>query len=208
MKKITYNINQRKVQELLNQDSTLEPLFKRVKSVDVYIEDDYFEFLVFTIIGQQLSVSVADTLFKRIKTYFNNNLTADKVLLTEDIVLRELGLSYRKIAYLKSLSLSEKKGTLSKENINSNSIETIKAQLSKIKGIGPWTIEMFLMFSLGYEDVFSVGDLGLRNAYKQVMNQPSLTNQELESISLKWRPYRTIVAHFLWKYWDELRHET
>lgn len=207
MKKITYDINQKKVQAILEKDSTLEPLFKKVKSVDVYIEDNYFEFLVFTIIGQQLSVSVADTLFKRLKTHFDNNLTSDNILLTEDTVLRELGLSYRKSAYLKALAVSENEGYLSKEYINSNSIESIKAQLLKIKGVGPWTIEMFLMFSLGNEDVFSIGDLGLRNAYKQVMNRPSLTNQELESISLKWRPYRSIVAHFLWKYWDDIRHE-
>lgn len=208
MKKITYDIQQDKVQKLLEQDPTLESLFKHVKSVDVYIEDNYFQFLVFTIIGQQLSVTVADTLFKRLKKYFDGNITSGNILSVDDTPLRELGLSYRKIAYLKALALSEKEGYLSKDWINNHDIEMIKTQLLKIKGIGPWTIEMFLMFSLGYEDVFSVGDLGLRNAYKQVMNKPNLTNNDIETISLKWKPYRSIVAHFLWKYWDELRHET
>jgi DNA-3-methyladenine glycosylase II len=206
MKKITYSLHQDKVQTLLKQDPTLESLFNQVKSVDVYIEDNYFQFLVFTIIGQQLSVSVADTLFQRLKTHFDDDVTSQNILITDDSVLREMGLSYRKIAYLKALATSDKKGYLDKEWISSQNIETIESQLLKIKGIGPWTVEMFLIFSLGHEDVFSVGDLGLRNAYKQVMDQPDLTHQEIEAISLKWKPFRTIVAHFLWKYWDELRH--
>ncbi|MFW5838408.1 MAG: DNA-3-methyladenine glycosylase family protein [Bacillota bacterium] len=208
MKKITYTIQEDKVQTLLKQDPSLKPLFNHVKTVDVFIEDDYFQFLVFTIIGQQLSVTVADTLFSRLKSQFDGNVTPKNILSTEDNTLREIGLSYRKIAYLKALALSEQDGYISKDWMEKQKIETIKAQLLKIKGIGPWTIEMFLMFSLGYEDVFSVGDLGLRNAYKQVMNTPDLTNKEIETISLKWKPYRSIVAHYLWKYWDELRHET
>ncbi|OHE27133.1 MAG: hypothetical protein A2Y43_00305 [Tenericutes bacterium GWA2_38_26] len=74
--------------------------------------------------------------------------------------------------------------------------------LIKIKGIGVWSAQMFLMFSLGREDVFSVLDLGLRNAVKKIYNNPDLTHDEIEKISENWVPYRSIVSHFLWHAWD------
>lgn len=80
--------------------------------------------------------------------------------------------------------------------------EEIINMLVRIKGIGIWSAQMFLMFSLGREDVFSVLDLGLRNAAKKIYNQPELTNEQIELMSQNWKPYRSVVSHYLWHAWD------
>ena len=77
-------------------------------------------------------------------------------------------------------------------------------QLIQVKGIGVWTAQMFLMFSMGREDVFSALDLGLRNALMTLLNQQDMTIKEIETYSLKWKPYRSIVSHYLWHIWDEV----
>ncbi|MDD3067576.1 MAG: hypothetical protein PHF13_01740 [Acholeplasmataceae bacterium] len=203
MKTIKYDITSKPCQILMNQDHHLRKLFEDVKSVTVNIDDDYFKSLAMTILSQQLSSKVASVIIHRFMNLYEGILSPKKIIETEDIRLREIGLSYQKITYIKSLSQHVMDQSVHFHEIELMSNEDIKDMLLKIKGIGPWSVDMFLMFSLGREDVFSVLDLGLRNAVKRLYKNENLSHQEIEEISLKWEPYRSVVSHFLWHMHDQ-----
>jgi DNA-3-methyladenine glycosylase II len=150
----------------------------------------YFEDLVNAICSQQLSGKAADTIFKKVKKTLVT-IAPDSILLKTDQELRDCGLSWQKIKYLNDLSEKVKSKSLILSNIDKKDDEEIIESLTKVKGIGRWTAEMFLMFSLGRPDVLPKNDLGINNAIKKLKIKQKDTD--------KWRPYRTVVAWYLWK---------
>lgn len=163
---------------------------------------EHFARLCRSIVGQQLSVKAAQTIFTRFQNLLNGNITPEKVLKINKEKLRECGISYPKINYLKDLSekIIEKK--LDLDNISDLDDETIIKNLTIVKGIGQWSAEMFLMFSLGRPDVFSAGDLGIKNAIKKLYQLDNPSIAELLEISSKWSPYRTYACMILWRSLD------
>lgn len=161
----------------------------------------YFVSLCSEIIGQQLSGKVADVLFDRFEKLFpKRTVTAKRVLAISEATLRGVGMSWSKARYIKNLAQTVTDGTVNLDNIASYDDEGVIAELTKVKGIGPWTAEMFLMFTLGREDVFSYGDLGLRKAIKKLYGfKKDPTVKQMEKIANKWKPYRTYAARILWK---------
>jgi DNA-3-methyladenine glycosylase II len=202
MKTLIYSNNSNEARYLVQKDPLLAPLFAKKESIVVNLETDYFVSLVGTITAQQLSSKVASVIFNRLKALCNHEITHDKILSFTDEEMRSIGLSYQKIKYLKSLAECEQQKIIDLNDLDHLSNEEIIDMLTKIKGIGVWSAQMFLMFSLGREDVFSALDLGLRNALKLLYNQSELTLKEIESISENWKPYRSYVSHFLWHAWD------
>jgi DNA-3-methyladenine glycosylase II len=180
--------------------------FKRVDpilaSVPVILEPimpatDYFSDLCETIIQQQLSGAAGDTIWNRFLKLFPR-LTPANLLAKSDKDIRAVGISWSKVSYLKNLAKYAKKFDLTE--LRTMPDKEIITQLTKIKGIGPWTAEMFLMFTLGREDVFSFGDLGLRNAIKKLYKfKKDPSRKQMEKIVRKWTPYRTHAARILWK---------
>ena len=163
----------------------------------------YFTELVESIISQQLSIKAADTIYQRVKSVlFKNQVTPDNVLKTKSEDLRACGLSNSKVSFIKDLSQKIIDKELDLTKLNSMSDEKIKETLMKIKGIGPWTVEMFLMFSLQREDIFSHGDLGLKNALKKLYYLDNPSKEDLEKIIGRWCPYKTYACRILWKSLD------
>lgn len=161
----------------------------------------YFADLAETIISQQLSGRAASTIFGRFKRLCGR-ITPENVLKLRDEDMRNCGLSNAKVQYTKDLAkhIKDKKINLAKISLLPN--EEIINKLVQVKGIGRWTAEMFLMFTLGREDVFSHGDLGLRNAIKKLYQLDNPTTKEIENIVQKWSPYRTWASRILWKSLD------
>ncbi len=156
--------------------------------------NDYFSDLCEIIIQQQLSEKAGETIWHRFLKLFPR-LTPAKVLATPDATIRAAGISWSKITYLKNLA---KHGDL--RRVRDMSDEQVIRELTKIQGIGPWSAEMFLMFSLGREDVFSYGDLGLRRGLQKLYKfKKEPTIKQMEKIVRKWSPYRTYGARILWK---------
>jgi DNA-3-methyladenine glycosylase II len=202
MKTIVYSNDTPITHYLIEKDSKLSKLFQRKKQILVTLSDDYFLSLVHTIIAQQLSSKVASVISKRLTEFYQEHITPAMILATDDDKLRPLGLSHQKIKYLKSLAECLETGKVHFNDMDTMSDQEVINMLIQIKGIGIWTAQMFLMFSLGREDVFSVLDLGLRNVVKDLYENQALTNQQIETISLQWAPYRSIVSHFLWHAYD------
>jgi DNA-3-methyladenine glycosylase II len=162
--------------------------------------DFLFDRLVESIISQQLSVRVADVIYGRVlKLMPKQKLTPEGILKNKDEDLRKAGMSFGKIKYLKDLSTKVESGELDLDNLENLENEEVIKELTKVKGIGKWTAEMFLMSALGRPDIFSHGDLGLQNAVKKIYGLEKYEIEIVEKIVIKWSPYRTIAARILWK---------
>jgi len=199
---MNYDLNHPAVKHVLAADPHIHPLFNKVNSIHVTFFDDDFEFLIFSIIGQQLSTKVVSIIFDRLKGIYPNLNPLD-ILDAPFETLRMIGLSKQKITYMKHLSHYFHHSY--KHFITLSKNEKINALLS-IKGIGPWTTDMYIMFVLKEENHFSIGDLGLREALKSIYLKPLTTHQDILKATEKWSPYKSVVAHFLWDYWDT-RHK-
>lgn len=162
---------------------------------------NYFLDLVESIISQQLSIKAADTIWGRFQALFpRGDITPEAVMQMDIEKIRGSGISYQKISYIKDLAKKTAESGIVFEQFEIMTDEEIITELVKVKGIGQWTAEMFLMFNMGRPDVFSYGDLGIRKAMQRLYGfkkEPTL--KQAEKIAEKWRPYRTIACHYLWK---------
>ncbi|HLL61118.1 MAG TPA: DNA-3-methyladenine glycosylase [Candidatus Nitrosocosmicus sp.] len=191
--------------KILEHFKKVDPiLYSCAKKVEIYEGNDLpdlYSHLCDAIISQQLSEKAGTTILNRFKALFPNNIiTPEKVqeLTVEEI--RQAGLSYSKVSYIKDLAqkIVDKEVELNKLH-EMNEDDVIK-ELTKVKGIGPWTAEMFLMFALKRDDVFSCGDLGLKRAIQKMYGfTKEPTTEEMLKISQKWSPYRTYACRILWK---------
>lgn len=181
-------------------DPILGEVIKKVDKPKWTNRTDHFRSLVEDIISQQLSVKASDTIIARFNALFPQlPYSPEDILALSTEIVRKVGISYAKVSYIKDLALHVQNNTLDFENIHLLSDEEVILELIKVKGIGRWTAEMFLMFSLGREDVFSYGDQGLKNAMKRLYTlRSSPTPKQAEKISVKWKPYRTWACRYLW----------
>lgn len=163
-------------------------------------KEDLFLELVESITSQQLSVKASDTIFKRLVNLMpHKKVTPPSIVKTSDDKLRSAGLSFGKIKYIKDLSQKVLDKELILEDLDKLPDEEVILKLTKVKGIGRWTAEMFLMFALGREDLFSHGDLGLQNAIKKLYQMDNYKVDEVEKIIESWSPYKTYACRILWR---------
>jgi len=161
---------------------------------------DYFMALCEDIIGQQLSGKAADSIFARFARLFpKTQITPERILKLADQQIRSIGTSWAKARYLKDLAGQVKNQTIDLETLDQLADEQVIIELTKIKGIGPWTAEMFLIFTLKREDVFSRGDLGLNKAFKKLYGQ-----RRLETVIRPWSPYKSFGSLALWHSLDKV----
>ncbi len=164
---------------------------------------DLFSDIVSSIVGQQLSTKAADTIWNRFKLLFGRKkITPKHVLQLTDEEIRGVGVSYSKVKYIKGLAQMITDREVDLELLPTLSDKEVIDTLTKVKGIGPWTAEMILMFSLGREDVFSYGDLGLRSAIAKLYGIDRDDIASMQLIVEKWSPYRTYASRYLWKSLD------
>ncbi len=164
----------------------------------------FFYKLCREITSQQLAGKAADAIFSRFETLFlNKEVTPKNVLNTPHEVLRSVGLSNAKARYIRNIAEAVESKLLRFCDLPLMEDEEVIEHLIQIKGIGRWTAEMFLMFTLGRENVFSYGDLGLKNAMKKLYKfRKEPTQKRIEKIVKKWVPYKTYASLALWKSLD------
>ncbi|HVX00603.1 MAG TPA: hypothetical protein VHA52_09250 [Candidatus Babeliaceae bacterium] len=163
--------------------------------------------LCYSILSQQLSTRVARVLRKRfLDLYGGKEPTAKQILETPVSALRSIGFSNAKASYVHNVCRFFIENRLTDAKLHKLSNDEVLALLTQIKGVGKWTVEMILMFTLAREDVFSVDDLGLRQSvirlYKIKVTDKKLLREKLEKISSKWSPYRTYACLYLWGWKD------
>jgi DNA-3-methyladenine glycosylase II len=192
-----------KAKRTLTRDPVMKGLVEKYGALGLTESTDYFADLARAIVAQQLATKAADTIWRRVTALLGGEVTAGKFLSIAGEAVRQAGVSANKLKYMTNLAQAVMDGTLDLENIQNRDDEEIIPHLSAIKGIGRWTAEMFLIFSLAREDVFSFGDGGLKSALNKLYGGGGvLTKGEMESITDKWRPYRSLASLYLWRSLD------
>ncbi|HIA31020.1 MAG TPA: DNA-3-methyladenine glycosylase 2 family protein [Candidatus Marinimicrobia bacterium] len=173
---------------------------------DFELQDNYFKSLVRSIIYQQLSGKSAFAIYSRYLQLFNSTEfpSPQQVIAIPDSHYTSIGLSRQKTCYIKEIAQAFSNKEIVPENIPKLEDDEVRKQLIKIKGIGPWTIDMFLMFTLNRPDILPVNDLGIQKGFKLFFRLNELPDEKfMVEKAKKWKPFRTIACWYLWKLVDD-----
>ena len=165
---------------------------------------DAYGALLRAIVGQQLSVAAARTIYGRFTDLFGGHTPSPQEILEFDPdTLRGAGLSRAKALYVRSLAEHVVSGELELDRLDELGDEEVTREITAVKGLGRWTADMFLIFHLGRPDVLPVGDLGVRRAVERLYGFEGLPSApELEALGERWRPYRSLASLYLWESLD------
>lgn len=189
---------------LARRDKVLRKLIKAFPEADLVSRGDAFQTLARSIVGQQISVKAANAIWNRFATLAGQMTPANVAALADDS-LRGCGFSGQKAAYVKDLARRFDSGEVKPRRWGRMQNEAIIEELIEVKGIGRWTVEMFLIFHLRRPDVLPVDDLGLRRAMERLYNggEP-LTKSEMRRLGEPWAPYRSVATWYLWRSLDNV----
>lgn len=186
-------------------DPKIAKVLKDVDLVD-WLEkrhsDDHFFNLAREIIYQQLAGAAASTIFARFEKLVGGKVKAKQVLKFPDQAFRDVGLSWAKARYVKDLAAKVESGEVILTNLDKLSDQEVINELTKVKGIGRWTAEMFLLFTLHREDIFSHADLGLRHGFAKLYNLAEPTVEQIEQVVARWSPFKSYGSIALWHHLD------
>lgn len=189
---------------LARRDKRLGAFIKHYGPCRIRPHTKYFHTLVNSIISQQLSTKAADTIHKRFLALYapTRSPKPEQILATSTEDLRATGISFQKAAYIKDIAAKTEDGTLKFNRLSKMTDDEIISMLTQVKGVGVWTVHMFLIFSLGRFDVLPVGDLGIRRGIQLAYGFDELPKAEqIEQIAEEngWRPYCSVASWYLWR---------
>ena len=193
--------------EFLRQDEKLKPVIEKIGMVKIHKRKNICLHLCSSIMSQQLSTKVARVFHQRfLNLYGKKEPTAQQIINTPFETLRGIGLSNAKAAYVQNVSRFFIEKEITDKQLYQLSNDEVIALLTQIKGVGKWTVEMILMFTLGREDVFAIDDLGLQQAviglYDLKHRKKKIMQDKILKISEQWSPYRTYASMYLWRWKD------
>lgn len=191
------------MKHLSQHDATLSPIIKRAGQATITPHKNYYQELVESIISQQLSVKAAATIQRRFLELFDGDeFPSPDIILEKDIEsLRGVGLSRQKASYIQDLALKVIEGTVRFNHLDVLTNDEVIAELTQIKGVGVWTVHMFLMFCMGRLDVLPVGDLGIKNGVQKLYglkNLPDAHAVEKIARANNWHPYESVASWYIW----------
>jgi len=192
------------INELAERDAVLCALIERFRGLSLVSRGDAFTTLARSIVGQQISVKAAQSVWDKLSGRLNG-VTPALMGRARMSTLRACGLSGQKASYLRDLSRKFLDGTLDPARWNALEDEMLILELTKVKGIGRWTAEMFLMFHLARPDVLPVADLGLQRAMRLHYNRGRLLSvARMQRIGAVWAPWRSVATWYLWRSLDPI----
>jgi len=199
---INISVARRAAEQLSKHDPLLGAVIETAGLCTIKPHKNYYESLVGSIISQQLSVKAADTIEKRFVALFGNIFpTPEQIAAKEIDELKSAGLSTQKANYIRDLALHVIDGRVRFNHLDELTNDEIIAELTAVKGIGVWTVHMFLMFCMGRTDVLATGDLGIRNGIKKLYGLETIpTSLDIEEFAAnnQWHPYETIAWWYVW----------
>jgi len=185
---------------LRKSDPVLSQIIENVGEYRIAFREPDFATLVRSITGQQLSGRVASVIFARLEQAAGGKITPESVLKLRPSRMRTLGYSGQKIAYIRDLARHARAGTVAFHELAALSDQQVIERLTQVKGIGVWTVHMFLIFALRRPDVLPTGDLGIRAAIRKAYGLAELPKPaEIEVMAEKWKPYCTVASWYLWR---------
>ena len=188
----------------LSKDKRLKRLIDNHEPFTLDKQEDLTLYLCSSIMSQQLSTKVAATILQRfLDLYGGRSPRPEEILATPSATLRSIGLSNAKVSYIQNVARFAVEQGMTYDLLNKMDNEEVIAYLTQIKGVGKWTAEMMLIFSLGREDVFSIDDWGIQSAmirlYRLDNTDKRAFREKILKISRKWSPYRTYACLYLWR---------
>tara|TARA_B100001123_G_C14968387_1_gene890612 strand:+ start:106 stop:723 length:618 start_codon:yes stop_codon:yes gene_type:complete len=189
---------------LSKKDKVLKLIINNYPNEELLINNNYFHTLLKSIIGQQISVSAANSIQKKFFS-IKKKIDPKNVIKINNVTLKNIGLSKQKILYIKNISYFFIHNKNFIKNIKNYDEHEIRNHLIEVKGIGPWTVDMFLIFGLGKSNIFPKGDLGFLKAisisYKKKL---PIEEKELNKLFKNWSPYNTVATWYLWRSLDPI----
>jgi DNA-3-methyladenine glycosylase II len=188
------------ITHLKKSDPVLAAIIERVGEYRIEFRQPDFETLVKSITYQQLSGKVASVIFNRLAQAAGGRITPESILKLRPSRMRAVGLSGQKTAYIRDLARRTRDGVVVFEELNSLTDVEVIERLTQVKGVGVWTVHMFLIFALRRLDVLPTGDLGIRAAVKKAYGMNDLPKPaEIETLAAAWKPYCTVASWYLWR---------
>ena len=188
--------------EFLKKDKKMQVLIEKFGRPDFNQGQDYFQSLLRSIVFQQLSGKAAQTIHERLVNLIpeTSNLCPNEILKLNKDEIRKAGLSFQKINYVRNLADYFENNSFYKKDVERMTDQEIRKELIQIKGIGQWSVDMFLMFTLNRADIFPFTDLGIQKGIMKILKKKNLpSKKEMVNCSSKWKPYRTIACWYLWR---------
>jgi len=186
--------------QLASQDADLAAIITAYGYPPMWSRPNTFETLVHIILEQQVSLASALSALNKLKERVQE-LTPSRLLLLTDEEMRACYCSRQKTLYIKYLAEALLSGQLNLTELEQLPNDEIRAKLVTLKGIGNWTIDVYLMFVLQRADIFPAGDLAAVNAFKRVKGLPGISKEEIIILAAQWQPYRTVATMLLWHYY-------
>lgn len=191
----------------LNKDEKLRPIIEKQGVLKITKRKNVYLHLCSSIMSQQLSTKVSRVFYQRfLDLYGKKEPTAQQILDTPFETLKGIGLSNAKATYVQNVCRFFIEQKITDKQLYEMSNEEVIAHLTQIKGVGKWTVEMILMFTLGREDIFAIDDLGLRQAviglYDLKHRKKKIMQDKILKISRQWAPYRSYASMYLWRWKD------
>lgn len=200
MNELSIRVSDEPVQIICKRDPTMKKLITVIGDIEISLRTDYLSSIVRSIMGQQISVAAASAIYGRLEELLAGKITAEGLLAKSKEELRQVGLTNRKTEYVKDLAEKVVSNELDLENLTNYSDDKIIDQLINVKGIGKWTSQMFLILTLGREDVLAIDDVGIQRAAKWLYEvEKSERRNVLIEKSPLWMPHRSIVSFYLWE---------
>ncbi|PIS61788.1 DNA-3-methyladenine glycosidase [Corynebacterium striatum] len=194
------DINDSAVQTLMNQDETLAKLIKQIGNIEITLRTNPLKSLIRSIIGQQITNTAASAIFQKFSDAIHNQWTLESILSLKETQMKHIGLSKTKINYIQNLLAYIEQNKLDFANLHELDDKTVKQVLTQVKGIGRWTSEIFLIFTLKRENILPIFDVGLQRA-AQWLYQTSTAERkkQLTLCAKQWHPYASYGAFYLWE---------
>ncbi len=190
-------------EHLVSCDPVMAHIVARVGPFSLKLQRGRFRTLVRSIVSQQISTAAARTIQKRLQTRLDNRVTPEAIETLGEDGLREVGLSRQKASYMLDLAAKSRGGTIRLNRHSRLSDGAIIDELTQVRGIGEWTAQMFLIFSLGRPDVLAIDDLGIRQAIQKAYELDEMPKpRECSEFGRPWRPYASMACWYLWRSLD------
>lgn len=193
---------QQSIQYLIKREPVFKLLYEKYGTPFIPYREPGFETLCKLIIEQQVSLASAKACYQKLELFLQK-ITPENILNKTIEDLRSNGISRQKATYLHALSETVFNKKIDLNSLESKSAERVRSELIQIKGIGNWTIDIYLMFSLQNEDILPLGDVAIINSIKELFNCTNI--EEIVKISSNWSPHRSMAAFFLWHHYLESR---
>ena len=202
-----FDYGDKEISYLSERDPVFGLAITRIGHINRPVIPDLFTAIVSNIVGQQITAKAAETVWQRISSAYASNggelFAPDELMSADPQALQSLGMSWRKVSYIQSIAKAFSDGTVEAAALAAASDDEIRKQLIKLPGIGPWTVDMLMIFSLERPDIISWHDLAIRRGLMRLHQTEELTSDQYEMYRRIYSPYGTVASLYLW----EISHE-